>query len=139
MRNQSDIKSTIDARSGSFDANSLEKISSDGPLASLHREFRGFIADMDSIAQQSMLLNLNGEDLNGIRERLAARVKQAKASVEESTEIAAESLQRYAGNALRGTSHYVRERPWQAVAIGAAVGVALGLLVVYRKSLGIKF
>lgn len=139
MRNQSDIKSTIDARSGSFDANSLGKISSDGPLASLHREFREFIADMDSIAQQSMLLNLNGEDLKGIRERLAARVKQAKVSVEESSEVAAESLQRYARTALRGTNHYVRKRPWQAAAIGAAVGVTLGLLVVYRKSLAVKF
>lgn len=139
MKTRPDLNSTIGARSANIETNSSGKSSGDGPLAAMHREFCEFIDDMDDIAQKSMLLNLSGEDLKDIRERLSARVKQAKVSVEESSELMAASIQRYARKALSETSDYVRDRPWQSVAIGTAIGMALGLIVVYRKSLVGKF
>jgi ElaB/YqjD/DUF883 family membrane-anchored ribosome-binding protein len=126
-----------DGQSPLLDTNSSGKSNGADALACLQREFNTFIADIESFSQQT--LSLSGEELSGLRNRLTQRVKQAKTFAEESVAAAGDSLQQHTHKTITAASHYVRDRPWQSVAIGAALGVALGLLVVYRKSLAVKF
>jgi len=66
-----------------------------------------------------------GEKVGDLRERLSLRLRDAKerlidleAAVVEKTKAAA-----------RATDDFVHEEPWKAVGVGAALGLALGVLI----------
>jgi len=93
----------------------------------LAREFQDFIADVEDLAKATS--SLTGEELARARAKLGKRVAAAK----ESVEAIGGAISDRAQNAARTTDSYVREHPWQAVGIGAALGLLLGVTLARRK------
>ena len=69
-----------------------------------------------------------GEKVAAARARMQESIDVAKL---RATELGAATLDQ-ARAAGRATDDFVRENPWQAVGIGAAVGVILGMLISRR-------
>ena len=66
-----------------------------------------------------------GENAVALRERLKARMAQAKDRLID-LQAAATEKAKAVGHAA---DDYVHEHPWQAVAVGAGIGVIVGLLI----------
>lgn len=81
------------------------------------------------VADAEELLKLTVGDLSdpasGLRQRLQDRLAQAKHSLL--------TLQSNATDKARAAGHaaddYVHEHPWQSVAVGAGIGLVIGLLI----------
>lgn len=93
----------------------------------LAREFQDFIADVEDLAKATS--SLTGEELARAREKLGTRVAAAK----ESVEAIGGAISDQARTVARTTDSYVREHPWQAIGIGAALGLLLGVTLARRK------
>jgi ElaB/YqjD/DUF883 family membrane-anchored ribosome-binding protein len=90
-------------------------------------EFHNFIADIEDLI--TSMTSLTGEDLARAKAKLSERVAAAKESVDEmSTEVV-----HRARKTARATNRYVEENPWQAVGIGAALGLLVGVLLGRRN------
>ena len=90
-------------------------------------EFHNFIADIEDLI--TSMTPLTGEDLARAKAKLSARVAAAKESVDE---MSSEVVQR-ARKTARVTNRYVEDNPWQAVGIGAALGMLIGVLLGRRN------
>jgi ElaB/YqjD/DUF883 family membrane-anchored ribosome-binding protein len=85
-------------------------------------EFHNFVADVEDLLIATT--SLTGDDLTRARELLQARIAAAKQSIETTGHA-------IAGRARRGaqaTDTYVHQQPWQAIGIGALVGLTVGYL-----------
>jgi len=92
----------------------------------LMSELRTVISD----AEELLLMTAGqvGEQAEGIRERVTARLNQATAELHQ-LQHAAVAQVKAAGHA---TDEYVHEKPWQSVGIAAGVGLVIGLLISRR-------
>jgi ElaB/YqjD/DUF883 family membrane-anchored ribosome-binding protein len=70
-----------------------------------------------------------GEGAVGVRERLQARLARARDRLLSLQDTALDSA-RAAGHA---TDDYVHDHPWQSVALGAGLGLVVGLLIGHRR------
>jgi ElaB/YqjD/DUF883 family membrane-anchored ribosome-binding protein len=61
------------------------------------------------------------------------KVEQALASAKESIASGTDSVRQQARRVASTADGYVRESPWQALAIAAIAGVAVGFLVTRRS------
>lgn len=66
-----------------------------------------------------------GEGATTLRDRLQERLREAKHNLIAAQATAAEKA-RAAGHAA---DDYVHENPWQSVAVGAGIGLVIGLLI----------
>ena len=66
--------------------------------------------------------------------RLRARIERGLATAKKTLADGTDRIQRRAKDALAAGDGYVRDRPWQAVGVAAAVGLFLGFLVARRSS-----
>lgn len=89
-------------------------------------EMRNLIADVEDLLKG--VANVGDADVARLRARVTETVASAKESLLEGTE----NLRVRANDAATTADSYVRERPWAAIGIAAAVGVALGLMVSRR-------
>jgi len=87
------------------------------------QEFQDFVADMEDLIEAST--SLTGDDLARAKAKLYARVAAARVFVEE---IPATISDR-ARNSVKVADSYLREQPWQAIGMTAAVGVLIGFLL----------
>ena len=86
-------------------------------------DLRGVVADAEEV------LKLGAEDVSegarSLRERMQVRLTEAKHNLL--------SLQATAGEKVKAASHaaddFVHDKPWQSVAVGAGVGLLIGLLI----------
>lgn len=69
-----------------------------------------------------------GEKVAAARARIQENLKVAKKRLAEAGSVAADR----AKVAAKATDEFVHEHPWQAVGIGAALGVILGMLISRR-------
>jgi ElaB/YqjD/DUF883 family membrane-anchored ribosome-binding protein len=69
-----------------------------------------------------------GETVAAARAKVQASMNGAKKRLADVSDATLDS----AKVAARATDEFVREHPWQAVGIGAAVGVILGMLISRR-------
>jgi len=90
-------------------------------------EFQNFIADVEDLIKATT--SLTGEDLTRAREELSQRVAAAK----ESVEGIGGAIVDQARDAAKVTDSYVREHPWQAIGIGTALGLLLGVALARRN------
>jgi ElaB/YqjD/DUF883 family membrane-anchored ribosome-binding protein len=83
-----------------------------------------------SDAEDLLKLTANemGDSAVGLRERLRERITEAKHSLRD-LQAAATEKAKAAGHAA---DDYVHEHPWKSVAIGAGIGVILGMLMSRR-------
>jgi ElaB/YqjD/DUF883 family membrane-anchored ribosome-binding protein len=92
-------------------------------LSGITQEFQNFVADMEDLIKAST--SLTGDDLARAKANLSARVAAAKAFVEEMPGAISDR----ARNTVKVADDYVREQPWQAMGMTAAVGLLVGFLL----------
>ncbi len=92
----------------------------------LSREFNSFVTDIEELIKATT--SLTGEDLARAKARLSARVTAAKESVEEMGDAIADR----ARSTAKITDSYVHAQPWQAIGIGAVLGLLVGFALAGR-------
>lgn len=66
-----------------------------------------------------------GEKMTEMREKMEARLRDAKLRLADAEAIFMDK----AKAAANATDDFVHERPWQAVGVAAAIGLAIGVLI----------
>ena len=100
---------------------SLEKSSS-----ALSKEFGHVLADIEDLIHSST--SLTGDELTRVKGKIVERIASARQSLESSGRTAIAQARK----AATVTNEYVKEEPWKAVGIGAALGFFIGLLLARR-------
>lgn len=85
-------------------------------------DFKGFIGDAEELLRA--VSDLSGESVANARARFQDRLTEVKSLVSEGREMAINK----ARQAAAGTDEYVHQRPWQAIGLGVAIGMAIGYL-----------
>ena len=125
MQNKSDFSKPAANRSGDGVLPAIVAV--EGVTSGVTNEFHNFVADMEDLVSKTTLVT--GEELIRAKAKLSARIAAAKLSIEEM----GASVVQQTRKAATVTNNYVHDQPWQAIGIGAAVGVLLGF-VLGRKS-----
>jgi ElaB/YqjD/DUF883 family membrane-anchored ribosome-binding protein len=86
-------------------------------------DLKEVVADAEEILKSTA--DLTGEKVAVLRTRIEARLKDARARLENVDVILVDK----ARAAARATDDFVHEEPWKAVSVAAIVGVALGVLI----------
>ncbi len=81
------------------------------------------VDDAEEILRASA--GIAGEKMANLRERIGARLVDAKIRLAE----AEDEIINKTRAAARATDEYVHDNPWQAVGVAAAIGVLVGLIV----------
>ena len=89
----------------------------------LMADLRTVVADAENLLK--LTANEAGEAATGLRQRLQDRMAEARHRLLTMQTAATEKV-KAAGYA---TDEYVHEHPWHAVAVGAGVGLLVGLLI----------
>jgi ElaB/YqjD/DUF883 family membrane-anchored ribosome-binding protein len=84
----------------------------------ISQKLRNLIVDMGELIKSGS--SLTAEELVRAKAKLRARLAAARESLEE--------ISTRARNTAKVADRYVREQPWQAVAISAAAGLLIGFL-----------
>jgi ElaB/YqjD/DUF883 family membrane-anchored ribosome-binding protein len=92
----------------------------------LAADFRGVMSDVDAL--MSATTNKAEGEAKALRDRIIERLDIAKERV---ADVQHEAIDR-AKRAADATDDYVHDHPWQAVGVGAVLGLALGLLIARR-------
>jgi len=101
-------------------------LTADGGGSALSREAHNFLTDIEDLVKATT--SLTGEDLARAKAKLAERILATKASVERMGGAIADRTR----HAAQATDGFVHERPWQAIGIGAGLGVLVGFLLARR-------
>lgn len=94
-----------------------------GQREKLMADLRTVVADAESLLK--MTADEMGEGAAGLRDRLNERMAEAKDKLLTLQASATEK----AKAAGRVADDYVHDNPWRSIALGAAVGVVVGLLI----------
>lgn len=89
----------------------------------LMADMRTVVADAEELLK--MTADEMGDSALALRERLKDRMAQAKESLVSLQAVATDKA-KAAGHAA---DEYVHEHPWKSVAIGAGIGVIVGMLI----------
>ena len=105
----------------------LAKAASAVSLSGVSHEFQSLLVDIEELIKETG--SLTGEELVHARDRLAARVDSAKASINEMGSNIAQGAKRSASV----TNEYVHEHPWKVLGVSAAVTFLLGIALARRS------
>lgn len=90
------------------------------------------MSDLKTVIQEAegWLRNssLTGEDLKAAKEKFERTIAGAKDDLVHYQEMVVEKTK----EAAKATDEYVHENPWRAIAIGAGVGLLLGVAITRR-------
>ena len=101
----------------------MEKIPTQtGTRDQLMNDLKTVIQDAESWLRNS---SLTGDDLKAAKEKFERTVVRAKADLLHYQEVVVEKTK----EAAKATDEYVHENPWKAIAIGATVGLLLGVAI----------
>jgi ElaB/YqjD/DUF883 family membrane-anchored ribosome-binding protein len=89
-------------------------------------EWRDLVADVEDLLRK--VANVSDAEIAQVRER----VQRTLASAKSSASAGARRARGYAEDATHATEEYVRESPWTAVGLAAAVGVLIGFIASRR-------
>jgi ElaB/YqjD/DUF883 family membrane-anchored ribosome-binding protein len=89
-------------------------------------EFRDLVADVEDLLRK--VAHVSDAEIAQVRER----VQQTLARARSSASAGARRARVYAQDATTATEEYVRESPWTAVGLAAAVGVLIGFIASRR-------
>lgn len=96
--------------------------------ADLRDDLQRVIRDAEELLQATA--GQAGEKFAGLRARAEESLRAARTRLHELGDVAAAR----AGKAAANADECVRANPWTAVGVGAAAGLALGLLLGRRRS-----
>lgn len=85
----------------------------------LAEDFRAVMTDAEQLLRQA------GEGYSEVRERLEESIANAREGLTSLERSVAGSACR----SCRATDGYVRTHPWESIAVGAGIGVLVGLLI----------
>ncbi len=85
-------------------------------------EWRRLVADVEDLVKK--VANVDDDEIAEIRSKVESTLADAKSSA--SAGIAA--VRGRAEDASEATDEYVRENPWAAIGIAAAVGIVIGFI-----------
>jgi ElaB/YqjD/DUF883 family membrane-anchored ribosome-binding protein len=97
-----------------------------GLRASVSREFHDLLADIEQLIGTTT--TLSGAELAHAKAQLGERINAARQSVD----VLGASIDQQARKAAGITNDYVHAQPWNAIAIGAGVGLLLGFVLAHR-------
>lgn len=97
-----------------------------GAMAGVTREASSLLSDLGDVVKATT--HLSSEDLNRAKDKLASRANSARDSA---MKFGGEIAGRVRTSATAADT-YVHEQPWQAIGIGAAAGLVIGLLLARR-------
>lgn len=104
----------------------MEKIPTQtGARDQLMNDLKTVIQDAESWLRNS---SLTGEDLKAAKEKFERTIAGAKADLVHYQEVVLEKTK----EAAKATDEYVHENPWRSIAIGAGVGLLLGVAISRR-------
>jgi ElaB/YqjD/DUF883 family membrane-anchored ribosome-binding protein len=89
----------------------------------LMHDLQAVIKDAESLLKNSALPS--SEDFKSAKERFETTIKNAKEEIIRLEKLVVEKTK----EAAHATDDYVKENPWQAVGLGAAIGLVIGLLI----------
>jgi ElaB/YqjD/DUF883 family membrane-anchored ribosome-binding protein len=91
--------------------------------AAAHEEIANLKADFDDLVER--LPHLSAEDLTAAKEKLFEQIKAAQASARDIAKVVGEKV----NYGIDVTSDYVKDRPFQSLAVAAGVGALVGFLI----------
>jgi ElaB/YqjD/DUF883 family membrane-anchored ribosome-binding protein len=104
----------------------MEKIPTQtGARDQLMNDLKSVIQDAESWLRNS---SLTGDDLKAAREKFERTLVSAKADLLHYQEVVVEKTK----EAAKATDEYVHENPWRSIAIGAGIGLLLGVAISRR-------
>lgn len=89
----------------------------------LLHDLQQVIRDAEALLQNSALTN--SDEFKSAKERFETTIKNAKDEIIRLEKLVVTKTK----EAVHATDDYVKENPWQAVGLGAAVGLVVGLLI----------
>jgi ElaB/YqjD/DUF883 family membrane-anchored ribosome-binding protein len=89
----------------------------------LLNDLQAVIKDAESMLENATLPT--SDDFKSARERFERTIKNAKNEIIRIEKLVLNKTK----EAAHATDNYVKENPWQAVGLGAAVGLVIGLLI----------
>lgn len=89
----------------------------------LAHDFRTVVSDAEQLLRHAA--SQAGDGYNEARQRLEASLAGAREELSAFERTVTDSARR----AGRATDGYVRNHPWESIAVGAGIGVVLGLLI----------
>jgi ElaB/YqjD/DUF883 family membrane-anchored ribosome-binding protein len=93
----------------------------------LMQDFRLVVTDAEELLRATA--GLAGDKVSAARERIQENLAAAKERLSTAEEAVIVSTK----EAARAADEFVHENPWQAVGIGAAVGLIVGMLMSRRQ------
>jgi ElaB/YqjD/DUF883 family membrane-anchored ribosome-binding protein len=104
----------------------MEKIPTQtGARDQLMNDLKSVIQDAETWLRSS---SLTGDDLKAAKEKFERTLLSAKDDLLRYQEVVVEKTK----EAAKATDEYVHENPWRAIAIGAGVGLLLGVAISRR-------
>lgn len=91
--------------------------------ADLARDLRAVVNDAEALLKQAA--DSASGQYDAARTSLESSLRAARLRLDDAQDAALDRAKR----AGRAADHYVHDHPWQAVGFGAAVGLAVGLLI----------
>jgi ElaB/YqjD/DUF883 family membrane-anchored ribosome-binding protein len=85
-------------------------------------EWRSLVADVEDLVKK--VANVDDAEIAEIRGKVEDTLAKAKSAAGEG----ADALRARAGEASEATDEYVRENPWAAIGIAAAIGIVIGFV-----------
>lgn len=89
----------------------------------LAADFRAVMDDIDA------LMTTTGKEVTVEAKALRARIQERLSGAKEKLVDAQHEAMQRAKDAAVATDDYVHAKPWQAIGVAAAVGLALGVLI----------
>ena len=99
---------------------------SNAPIKTVSNDFSSLIREAQALFREATAIT--GEQADSLR---AKGIDILDAALDTAQE-AQEAVLDHGKLALEATDDYVQQNPWQAVAIGAGIGLVLGLLISRR-------
>jgi ElaB/YqjD/DUF883 family membrane-anchored ribosome-binding protein len=89
----------------------------------LVKDFTEVLTEADTLLKQAT--KESGEKASDLRAQVETKLRAAKVKLQEMQDDAMDRAKATA----RATDEYVRDNPWQALGVAAALGVLVGLLI----------
>jgi ElaB/YqjD/DUF883 family membrane-anchored ribosome-binding protein len=89
----------------------------------LVKDFTEVLTEADTLLKQAT--KESGEKASDLRAQVETKLRAAKLKLQEMQDDAMDRAKATA----RATDEYVRDNPWQALGVAAALGVLVGLLI----------
>jgi ElaB/YqjD/DUF883 family membrane-anchored ribosome-binding protein len=113
-------------RDNGNNADSLTGERSERRRSAATSEWRDLVADVEDLLRK--VAHVSDAEIAQVRER----VQRTLASCKSSASAGVRRARGYAHDATNATEEYVRESPWTAVGLAAAVGVLIGFIASRR-------